>query len=158
MVPMARGNQAGARPGGAGGGDGNRPPPPPATSNGQQQPERPEPFVGPQGEATDIDPLAAAIMALPQSDLAFSRATGATKFIATLTADAPRRDNDILTAADKLICARADGVKGKAAVDAAVAWYKTAVTKEVGLGGGLFGDGDPAAKQAALATAQGQLD
>ena len=97
-------------------------------------------------------------MALSQSNIAFSSAAGVTKFIATLTADAPRRDNDILTAADKLICARADGVKGKAAVDAAVAWYKTAVTKEAAAQADLFGDGDPAAKQAALATAQGQLD
>ena len=47
--------------------------------------------------------------------------------------------------------------QGGNAVDAAVAWYKTAVTKEGGLLGGLFGDGDPAAKQAALDTAAGKL-
>jgi hypothetical protein len=127
-----------------------------AKSNGQQPPERPEPFVGPQGEASDIDPLAAAIMALPQSDLAFSSATGATRFIAALTADAPRNDNRILSAADKMINARADGLAGKAAADLAVTWYKQ--PQPAAAQDDLFGDGDPAAKQAALATAQGQLD
>jgi hypothetical protein len=145
--------------------DGNAPPAPASakktapskpTANGQQPPERPAPFVGPQGEASDIDPLAAAIMALPQSDLAFSSATGATRFIAALTADAPRNDNRILSAADKMINARADGLAGKAAADLAVTWYKQ--PQPAPAQDDLFGDGDPAAKQAALATAQGQLD
>ena len=122
------------------------------------------------------DPLAAAIMALPNSGLVFSGVPGAAKFIASLTADAPRVDDLILIAADKLISARADGASSKDAVAAVMAWYRQghtapangtppaeaddardrAIINDVRQDD-LFGDGDPAAKQAALDTAAGKL-
>lgn len=71
-----------------------------------------------------VDGLTGAILALPNSNLAFTGTAGAAKFIAALTADATRDDNRILEAADRLIQARADGLAGKDAAAAAVVWYK----------------------------------
>ena len=93
------------------------------------------------------------------------------------TADAPRVDDLILIAADKLISARADGASSKDAVAAVMAWYRQghtapangtppaeaddardrAIINDVRQDD-LFGDGDPAAKQAALDTAQGRMN
>ena len=96
------------------------PPTPPAATNGKAQPAANGTGIG--------DTLAMAIMALPESGLAFSSAAGASKFIATLTADVPRVDNLILHAADKLIAARADGANSKDAVAAVMAWYQQSTT------------------------------
>lgn len=125
------------------------------------------------GDSGAIDPLPAAILALPNSAMGFRNAAGAERFIAILTDDAPRDDNRILEAADRLINARADGVSGKEAAAAAIVWYKNTdvevkMPKGKGKGAapaadaqdGLFGDAEHlervAATQAALATAQGQ--
>ena len=122
-------------------------PDPPA--NGKAQPAT-------NGNGGDIDPLAAAIMALPHSDLAFSSAAGATRFIAALTKDAPRVDNAILEAADRAIASKADGATVKAAADAAIEWYRTAAQPQPAQADWLDGDAE-AARSAALATAQGNL-
>jgi hypothetical protein len=117
-------------------------------------PQPPAPATN--GNGGDIDPLAAAIMALPNSDLAFSSAAGATRFIAALTKDAPRVDNAILEAADRAIASKADGATVKAAADAAIQWYKTAAQPPAQAD--WLGGNDDTAQRAALATAQGQLD
>ena len=109
------------------------------------------------------DPLAAAIMALPNSGLAFSGAPGAAKFIASLTADAPRVDDLILIAADKLIAARADGARSREAVAAVMAWYQqshaapTSSAPQDDLFGAEYDDRQTVVK-AALESAQGKLN
>lgn len=121
-------------------------PPPPTNDNGHTD------------DPGHTDPLAAAIMAIPNAGLAFRNADRAARFIAFLTADSPRNDNRILQAADRLINAHADGMAGRAAADMALAWYKQGASRSVAEDD-LFGDADYIARQqaaqAALATAQG---
>lgn len=133
--------------------DGNAPP---AKTQPAKTQAPPPPATNGNGNGGDIDPLAAAILALPNSDLAFSSTAGATRFIAALTKDAPRVDNAILEAADRAIASKADGATVKAAADAAIQWYKTAAQKQPAQADWLDGDAE-AARSAALATAQGNL-
>lgn len=104
-----------------------------------------------------VDALTGAILALPNSNLAFTGTAGAAKFVAALTADAPRDDNRILEAADRLIQARADGLPGKDAAAAAMVWYRTpstAIQADPNAGqDDLFGP-EYEQRQAALAAAQ----
>ena len=107
-----------------------------------------------------IDPLPAAILALPNSNLAFSSAAGAAKFIDTLTANARRDDNLILKAAANLINALADGVAGKDAAAAAQLWYINALNgvavnmpsgpAPVAAQDDLFGEAQPAGASSEL--------
>lgn len=108
----------------------------------------------------EIDPLAPAVLALPNSSLAFRNAADATRFIVALTANTRRNDNRILEAADKLINARADGMTGQDAANAAIAWYKQPAPAPAQ--DDLFGDAEYDARQeaakAALVTAMGKAN
>ncbi len=125
---------------------GHEPPPPTSDNNHTDDP----------GHA---DPLAAAIMAIPNANLAFSSAASATRFIAFLTADSLRDDNRILEAADRIISAYADGAKDKDAAGAALTWYKS-TSRSRAIDDDLFGPEYDARqeqlKAAGLATAQGR--
>lgn len=126
--------------------DGNEPPPPPPNDNGRPP-------------ATD--PLAAAIMAIPNANFVFRDVGRAMRFIATLTADNPRNDNRILDAADRFINARADGVEEKTAAATAIAWYKQGRAAGNSAQDDLFGpeyDDRQAVVKAALESAQGKLN
>ena len=106
------------------------------------------------------DPLAAAIMAIPNASLAFRDASSAAQFVAFLAGNGPRSDNHILEAADRFINARADGTASNIAANAIAAWYKKAASS-IAAQDDLFGaeyDERQTTVKAALESAQGRMN